>query len=262
MNEPRPGPASRGVRCLCRDRRGIDEGARRCNPALGGGGFGRDFGGFFRPFSLCRASSPPRQASRRRRGLRRPREWASGGSRADGRAGAAMWTSAWRGLPPLLQADEAFGLAGQIFEGELEGLEPAVKARCTDQAIGRRRGFNHGPGRWKQGHDPGIVVEEMDARDKPREFHGADGPLHVLRGSKSWKEGIEIPPPFPNDLPCRHGPRRSQFHHNIPGRNDDQPPDGGFGGPQHTAARRCAETGESAKPHRRHQAPAGRKGLQ
>jgi hypothetical protein len=47
MNEPRPGPASRGVRCLCRDRRGIDEGARRCNPALGGGGFAQDSGHFY-----------------------------------------------------------------------------------------------------------------------------------------------------------------------------------------------------------------------
>jgi hypothetical protein len=57
----------------------------------------------------------------------------------------------WRGLPPLLPADKALGLARQVVESGLKGIEPAVEACCIDPAIGRRRGFNHRPGRWKQG---------------------------------------------------------------------------------------------------------------
>jgi hypothetical protein len=81
----------------------------------------------------------------------------------------------WGCLPPLLPADKAFGLAWQVLERRLECLEPAVEARCIDPAIGRRRRFNHGPGCWKQGRNPGIMREEMDARDKPGELHGPHG---------------------------------------------------------------------------------------
>ncbi len=77
---------------------------------------------------------------------------------------------AWRCLPPLLPADETPGLARQILERGFEGLEPAAEALGVDKAIGRRRGFNHGLGRWPQGRHPGIVFEEMDARHNPGEF--------------------------------------------------------------------------------------------
>ena len=62
------------------------------------------------------------------------------------------------GFPPLLQADETFGLAGKVVEGELQGLKPVGKARGAGQAIGRRRGNDNGPGCWKQGTNPGIIV--------------------------------------------------------------------------------------------------------
>ena len=76
----------------------------------------------------------------------------------------------WRGLPPLPPAGETLGLARQILERGFEGLEPAAEALGVDEAIGRRRGFNHRPGCWPQGRHPGIGPEEMDARLHPREL--------------------------------------------------------------------------------------------
>ena len=66
-------------------------------------------------------------------------------------------------------------MARQVIERGLEGLKPTMKARCTGQAIGRRRGNNHRPGRWKQGTNPGIIVKDMDAWFKPAGFHDPDG---------------------------------------------------------------------------------------
>jgi hypothetical protein len=49
-------------------------------------------------------------------------------------------------LPPDPPAGETPGLARQILERELEGLEPPGETFGVDQAIGRRRGLGHGLG--------------------------------------------------------------------------------------------------------------------
>ena len=73
------------------------------------------------------------------------------------------------------------GLARQIVEGELEGLKSAVKARCTDQTIGRRRSFNCRRACWKQDRHPGIIpIQKTDARFKPFGFFDAQVPLTGL----------------------------------------------------------------------------------
>ena len=36
-----------------------------------------------------------------------------------------------------------------------------------------------------------------------------------------------------DDFPLGHGPRGGELHHETPGCDDNQAPDGGFGGPQH-----------------------------
>ena len=53
-------------------------------------------------------------------------------------------------------------------------------------------------------------------------------------GSKSWKERPGTPASLSDLAPFGHGTRGSQLHHDIPGRDDNQAPDGGFGRPQHT----------------------------
>ena len=50
-------------------------------------------------------------------------------------------------LPPKPPARETPGLARQILERELEGLEPKAEARGAHEAIGRRSGIGHGLGR-------------------------------------------------------------------------------------------------------------------
>jgi hypothetical protein len=54
---------------------------------------------------------------------------------------------ALRVLPPDPPAGETPGLARKILERELEGLEPAGKARGIDKAIGRRSGISRGRAR-------------------------------------------------------------------------------------------------------------------
>ena len=54
-----------------------------------------------------------------------------------------------------LTAHETPGLARQILERQLEGLEPPGEAFGIDEAIGRRSGISHGLGRWTTGLPPG-----------------------------------------------------------------------------------------------------------
>ena len=56
-------------------------------------------------------------------------------------------------------ADQTSGLAGQIIQCRLKGLEPAAEARGVDQAIGwmaAERG-GYGPGRRPNGHQSWSV---------------------------------------------------------------------------------------------------------
>ena len=76
-------------------------------------------------------------------------------------------------LPPHPPAGETAGLARQILECELEGLEPLGKSRGTHEAIGRRRGIRLGLWRCPHCRHPGIASEEMDARGIPRECPAA-----------------------------------------------------------------------------------------
>ena len=52
----------------------------------------------------------------------------------------------WHVLPSHPPAGETPGLARQILERQLEGLEPAAEARGIDEAIGRRSGISGGHG--------------------------------------------------------------------------------------------------------------------
>jgi hypothetical protein len=79
-----------------------------------------------------------------------------------------------RALPPDPPARETPGLARQILERELEGLEPPGEGFGIDEAIGRGNGIGGGRARRPQGRHPGIMREEMDARGNPR------GPSAVL----------------------------------------------------------------------------------
>ena len=51
-----------------------------------------------------------------------------------------------RVLPPDPPAGETPGLARQILERELEGMEPPGEGLGVDEAIGRRCGIGHGLG--------------------------------------------------------------------------------------------------------------------
>ena len=59
-----------------------------------------------------------------------------------------------------------------------------------------------------------------------------------------------------------HGTRGRNLHHNTPGRDDNEAPDGGFGGPQHTQHGAVQATVESAPAASVRQAPAWRTGFQ
>ena len=86
----------------------------------------------------------------------------------------------WHVLPPHSPAGQTPGLARQIIERQLEGLEPAAETFGVHQAIGRRRGigYGHGTAHCPQGGHrgiipPEIIPEDMDARDKPPAFSAA-----------------------------------------------------------------------------------------
>ncbi len=61
---------------------------------------------------------------------------------------------AWHGLPPQPPAGHAPGLARQVLEGELEGLEPAGEALGIDQAIGGGGGTATGRGHRSSIREP------------------------------------------------------------------------------------------------------------
>ena len=135
-------------------------------------------------------------------------------------------------LPPHPPAGHTPGLAGQIIEGQLEGLEPAGKAFGIDQAIGRRRREQAGAG--PQGVDRESCRRKGCAADTSRILRGvgsAPGKICAYRraGRRDWKARC----PF-RYVPLRHGTRGRHLHHQPPGRNDNEAPHGGFGGPQHT----------------------------
>src|SRR5688500_7871798 len=76
----------------------------------------------------------------------------------------------WRLLPSCPPAGETPGLARQIIECQLEGLEPVGEAFGIDKAIGGRNRIGGARARFPQGCHPGIackdliIPEEMDAR--------------------------------------------------------------------------------------------------
>ena len=101
---------------------------------------------------------------------------------------------AWHGLPPHPPAGKTPGLARQILERQLEGLEPPGEAFGTHEAIGRRNGIGYGRGagrrvsygkKWMRG---GLRVNFLRCWRSSAKF---------FRVSKSWKEGGRFPPPFP-----------------------------------------------------------------
>src|SRR5687768_15109021 len=84
------------------------------------------------------------------------------------------------GLPSCPPAGQTPGLARQIIECQLEGLEPAGEAFGIDKAIGgRRSGIGGARARFPQGCHPGIackdliIPEDMDARRIARVFSAA-----------------------------------------------------------------------------------------
>ncbi len=127
----------------------------------------------------------------------------------------------WRCLPPLLPAGETLGLARQIIERGFQGQEPSGQACGVDQATGWRRGFDHRPGRWKQGHNPGIGSEEMDARYKPGEFHDPQG-LETFPRIEQLKRETPASAALADDWPRRHLTRGSELHHKATRRDDDE----------------------------------------
>ena len=136
---------------------------------------------------------------------------------------------AWRFLPPHPPAGETPGLARQIRERGLEGLEPPAEAFCIDKAIGRRSGIGGGRARCPQGRHPGIASEDMDAWGITRECSAARQ-REVFPRIEELKGGSQAPA-LP-DWPRRHGARRSKFHYKAARRDDDKAPHGGFGGPE------------------------------
>ena len=72
-----------------------------------------------------------------------------------------LWT--WHVLPPDPPTGKTPGLARQIIERQLEGLEPAAEAFGTHKAIGGRNGTCFGRACLPRGYCP-VASEEMDAR--------------------------------------------------------------------------------------------------
>ncbi len=152
-------------------------------------------------------------------------------------------------LAPDPPAGHAFGLARQVFERQLEGLEPAGDALAVDEAIGRRRG------RWPEGVHPGIVSEEKNARGIFCVFYAALAQLRkILPRIEELEGGDPVSAALADDFPLWHGTRGRHLHHKAAGRDDDKAAHGGFGGPedaQHGAVegvrnpRRC---GVACKP--------------
>lgn len=60
-------------------------------------------------------------------------------------------------------AGETLGLARQILEGELEGLDPPDESLGIDHAIRRRHWISGGNRRLPQGRHTGIAGEHVDA---------------------------------------------------------------------------------------------------
>ena len=66
--------------------------------------------------------------------------WLLAVARRTARPERRLELQAWYVLPPEPQAGETPGLARQIIERQLEGLEPPGDTRGIDEAIGWRRG--------------------------------------------------------------------------------------------------------------------------
>ena len=70
---------------------------------------------------------------------------------------------------PHPPAHQAFGLAGKVCKGRIEGLEPADEAMGIDQSVS---GFGPGgsfcrPHRRSNGYEFTIGIEKVDAGDSP-----------------------------------------------------------------------------------------------
>jgi len=143
-----------------------------------------------------------------------------------------LWTR--HGLPPLAPSGEAFGLARQIVEGQLEGLEAAVEALRVDPAIILRGGSLRGLGPWPEVVNPGTRPEKQDARGIFRVFHPGLTQLgHVFAGISEPEGGRPAAPTLSDLAPLGHGPGGGELYHETPGGDDNEAPDGGLGGPEH-----------------------------
>jgi hypothetical protein len=124
-------------------------------------------------------------------------------------------------LPSHPPAGETPGLARQIIECQLEGLEPPAETFGIDKAIGRRGGIGYGRARWPQG----IIRVEMDARGIPPELSMV---LAQLCEVFPWIEELEGGRGVPAlaDRPRRHRTRNRtrgrKLHHKAAGRDDDK----------------------------------------
>ena len=95
--------------------------------------------------------------------------------------------------PPARQTP---GLARQILERQLEGLEPPAEAFGVDKAIGRRSGIGYGRVRLPQG----IIRVEMDAWGIPHGFSAVLAQLSEVLPRIEELEGgrpVSALPPFP-----------------------------------------------------------------
>ena len=106
-------------------------------------------------------------------------------------------------LPPDPPARHAPGLARQVIERQLEGLEPPAEALGIDQAIDRWRGNDGGLRQWP----PGIIRVDMDARGILRVFYPALAQFREIFPHIIEPEGGEPAPAALADLVSfGHGP--------------------------------------------------------
>ena len=114
----------------------------------------------------------------------------------------------WRRLLPHPPAGQAPGLARQVRKCGLKGLEPADNPRRADHAIS---GFGRAGAGLVAGRGGGqMVISSSSALNMWMRGPGRLGILRRgstmrVRGSKSWKEGREVPPFLDFTAPARLG---------------------------------------------------------
>ena len=117
------------------------------------------------------------------------------------------------GLPPDPSAGHAPGLARQIIQRQLQGLEPAAEACGIDQAIGRGNGSRRWRRCWPEGVHTGIRPEEKDTWRMLRVFDPALAQLwEIFPRIEELEGGEPASAALSDDLPLGHRTRRHKLH--------------------------------------------------